>query len=261
MVKTALQEAKHHRQVRKNKARKKFHFCSQKMKQLIDDENNKDIPKDVLEIVSGVNIFTEDLVAEPSADPMICDPNIRLSKNELAFLRRGPRFMVRQELNINDYKTECERMIAIEKYDKIETEVDQDTDPDSPTDEDVTLTKAEKVIMAKSSLVYDKSNKSLDMGRLKATEYKFNKYVHLPKAENVTRESLHEVRRNRMSEIFMKAVGTIEGDDDSKKKVESNLSKQEQEGLKSLQSRVNKKELVVTETDKSRRFCVDSSKV
>ena len=52
------------------------------MKQLIDDANNKDIPKDVSEIVSGVNIFTEGLVAEPSTDPMICDANIRLSKNE-----------------------------------------------------------------------------------------------------------------------------------------------------------------------------------
>ena len=114
MVKATLQEAKHHRHVRKQKALKKFTLCEQKMKQLISDENLKDIPSDVLEIVSGVNVFKDELVAEPSADPMICDPSIVLSKNEMAFLRRGPKFMVRQELNINDYKTEIERMIAKE---------------------------------------------------------------------------------------------------------------------------------------------------
>ena len=38
--------------------------------------------------------------------------------------------------------------------------------------------------------------------------------------------------------------------------MKSNLSAAEQRGMKSLQERVKKGELVVTETDKSRRFCV-----
>ena len=80
----------------------------------------QDIPDDVREWIAGVNIFNENLVPEPSLGPMICDPNIKLSRSEMAFLKRGPGFMVRQELNSYDFKTEVEKMIAIEKYDKSE---------------------------------------------------------------------------------------------------------------------------------------------
>ena len=62
----------------------------------------------------------------------------------------------------------------------------------------------ERMITAKSSLIYDKATKSLDMGKLRATEYKFNKFVCLPKAESVEREALHEVRRNKMIELLHK---------------------------------------------------------
>ena len=43
---------------------------------------------------------------------------------------------------------------------------------------------------------------------------------------------------------------------DEEKKVDSNLSKLELLGMKSLQKRVKNGELIVTETDKSNRFCV-----
>ena len=81
----------------------------------------------------------------------------------------------------------------------------------------------------------------------------------MPKAESVDRESKHEVRRNMMLEVFSKATRkkfNNKGEKGMNKKIESNLSKLEQDGLKSLQKRVNNNEIIVTETDKSRRFCV-----
>ena len=86
VVRLALEKAKNHRIERKNKATKKFELCSKKMYQIIDEENFKDIPEDVLEIVKGVNVFNEELTAEPSMAPMVCDPTIRLDKCEMAFL-------------------------------------------------------------------------------------------------------------------------------------------------------------------------------
>ena len=311
IVKSAHEEARSHRHMKKIKATSKFEHCRQKMKRAIEHENFQDIPEEVREWISGVNIFNNELTPEPSIGPMICDPSIKISKNELAFLRRGPRFMVRQELNLYDFKTEVEKMIAIEKYDKMESDIHDKTQlsdvGNSPghdnSDVDVgkssmhnnsdvgnssahsnsdvgnssarelsmssvKVSEAERVITAKSSLIYDKATKSLDMGRLRATEYKFNKFVCLPKAENIEREALHEVRRNKMVELFEKATAKEnankrkkgnnkkEIDKERNSSVESNLSKAEQEGLKSLQKRVNNKEIVVTETDKSRRFCV-----
>ena len=43
---------------------------------------------------------------------------------------------------------------------------------------------------------------SLDLGRLRATDYKYNKYIHLPKPESVNRESVHEVRKDQMLSVF-----------------------------------------------------------
>ena len=262
VVKSTVKETRSHRVTRKLKASKKYILCDQKMKKIIDDENLQAIPEEVLNIVSGVNIFKSELTPEPSADPMVCDPSIKLSKCEMAFLRRGPRFMMRQDLNLNSFKTEIEKMVAKEKYDK--TNYDQ-LDGSSSTllsehkldsnssllsehklDSKHGLTREEKTLEAKANMVYDKSEKSLDMGRLKATEYKFNKYVHLPKAESVIRESLHEVRRSKMVEVFMRLTAKAmhnkrnkKGDKDTEeeRKIESNLSKFEQEGFKSLYKR------------------------
>ena len=167
-------------------------------------------------------------------------------------------------------------MIAKEKMDKTNSAVEDEGEDQ--------MSKEEKALTAKSNILYDKSDKSLDMGRFKATEYKFNKYIHLPKAESIERESLHEVRRNKMIDIF-KGVTKKPRSNESERSVgsknkcaersvsnkrtcversvssmstcvESNLSKKEQEGFKSLKKRVSNNEIVVTETDKSRRFCV-----
>ena len=64
----------------------------------IEKNNFSDIPVDAWEILKGVNLFCgENITPEPSVEPMICSPDIPLTKCELAFLMKGPRFMLRQE--------------------------------------------------------------------------------------------------------------------------------------------------------------------
>ena len=53
------------------------------------------LPAEVETMVNGVNIFVEEVEPERSVDPMIHDKAIKLSKSELAFLRKGSRFMFR----------------------------------------------------------------------------------------------------------------------------------------------------------------------
>ena len=50
--------------------------------------------------------------------------------------------------------------------------------------------------------------------------------------------------------MFKKIEGQLADEDTS------NLTKSEQRGLKSLRKRVNRGEVVVTETDKSKRYCI-----
>ena len=85
----------------------------------------KDIPWEAWEILQGVNLFSEkEITPEPSADPMICSPDISLNKNELAFLKRGPRFMMRQEMNEKDFRAELEKMTVKEKFNELPYSID-----------------------------------------------------------------------------------------------------------------------------------------
>ena len=43
---------------------------------------------------------------------MVCDSSIKLSDDEMAFVKRGPKYMVRSELEKNEFELEILKMIA-----------------------------------------------------------------------------------------------------------------------------------------------------
>ena len=51
---------------------------------------------------------------------------------------------------------------------------------------------------AKAAMVYLKSVKSLDLRKMKAADYKFNKHILIPKNKSAKREVLHEMRRHHL---------------------------------------------------------------
>ena len=57
------------------------------------------------------------------------------------------------------------------------------------------IQKAMEVEEARGRVTYDKSNKRLDMGNLRATDYKYNKHVQLLKPKDAYNEAKHELRR------------------------------------------------------------------
>ena len=160
----------------------------------------KDIPESVWDIVKGVNLFQGAVVdPEDSADPMVCSPEINLNESEMAFLKKGPRFMIRNESDIDGFKIEMEKMTVKEKM-GASSEGTLDTDESVVTE--TSLTEEAQNEAAKTAMVYNKSDKALDLGKMKATDYKYNKHVFLPKHETVERESLHDIRRTTMLEAF-----------------------------------------------------------
>ena len=72
-------------------------------------------------------------------------------------------------------------MVAKKKYYKVNIPTADETQ----MDQDNSLTRKENEISARANLVYDKSDKSLDMGRFKATEYKFNRYTFTYRSLNL----------------------------------------------------------------------------
>ena len=58
-------------------------------------------------------------------------------------------------------------------------------------------------------MVYSKENKGFDLGNMWASDYKFNKFVFLPKPKSVRKEALKEVRRREMISTYAKAADRI----------------------------------------------------
>jgi len=57
-------------------------------------------------------------------------------------------------------------------------------------------TEVEK-IEAQARMLYNKETKSLDMGNLRASDYKFNRFIHLPRPEEADRSNAqYKEKRN-----------------------------------------------------------------
>ena len=136
LIRSYMRDATVHKERHNERLSKKFKHCKKKMKinhDIVEKQMIDCLPSEVKEIASGVNIFQNDLLPERSADPMICDKSIKLSKSELAFLRKGPRFMARQAITENDFCTELNKMIVKDKYEQAD---DIDLDNSDATEDE-----------------------------------------------------------------------------------------------------------------------------
>ena len=82
------------------------------------NKNIKKIPAEASELLSGVNVFKDwqtELKPEYPVGPFICDSSIRRTENELLVLSRGPKFMVRENLSVDEFNIEVEKMICKRK--------------------------------------------------------------------------------------------------------------------------------------------------
>ena len=202
LIKRTLGKAANHRHNHIKKAKKKYTHCENKMQKDRDRGDFKDIPWEAWELLQGVNLFNgSQLSPEPKADPMICSPDISLSKDELAFLKRGPRFMMRQEMNEKEFRAELEKMTVKAKLNDLNN-IPTNDESSSSLDSSVSLTEEAERECAKAAMVYLKSEKALDLSKLKATDYKFNKHIYLPKHDSTEKEARHEARRLAMLEVF-----------------------------------------------------------
>ena len=115
MIKIFNAKVKKHKRLCTIKNIRKYELC--RAKQSIFNTTSK-APSETMEILEKVNIFESDLCPQDPGGPMICDSNIKLSKDELTLLSRGPRFMMCDkvtkesfcvELEKNDNKADLER--------------------------------------------------------------------------------------------------------------------------------------------------------
>ena len=187
--------------------------------------------------------------------PMVYDKSIVLSDDELKILSKGPKFAVRQKLVKESFKIELEKMSCKQKYSSGD-DLENST-ASAPSMCDDKSTPSMEWEERRSQLVYDFTEGSLEPRRLKATDYRFNRSVTLPKPSPATIEAKHELRKSESLLVFDKLVSTKQNSNSvTPFACKSNLSPSELRGLKSLQKRVASGNIVICESDKSAKLCV-----
>ena len=83
----------------------------------------KQAPPATVELLSEVNVFRNSetkLGKEKSLGPMICDDSLKFNSDEMKILSRGPKFMVRNELDLEDFNVELEKMLFKQRFDEMD---------------------------------------------------------------------------------------------------------------------------------------------
>ena len=203
----------------------------------LHEKSIRNAPKETSEFLSHVNVFCEDqnnLKPLDPETPFLCSKDIILSKNELKLLARGPNFMIRENLDLKSFEIEVEKSVVKQKYNNLFTDKDDCSDSDvtgmridpgtcartavrdseSKSDKikseinewEVNCDRIWEESSGSRSMIYNIKDKKLDLGNLRATNYKYNKSVYLPEAEKPDKETLHQFRRTEMMRIFSRAL-------------------------------------------------------
>ena len=208
-LKRMVGQTKHHKKTEDQRNMRKFTRLevSRDSKRTKEDRDNYKFPKGTSEMLSDLHAFNVEITPEKSQGPMICSKDIVLSEDEYAFLCKGPGFMLRDGFSREDFMLELELAITKRKFG--EEEVATGDEDEADTSKEKIDSKAEERIReqeAKCSMIYDKESKHLDIGNLKATGYKFNRYVSLPTTTDPRRETLHGIRREETKKILERVI-------------------------------------------------------
>ena len=244
------------RQNKKEEYEKRIKWLDRKYRKTAEYQKRVDLPW-WLERYKNCKIFSEacQMAGQAAKGPVIIEEEgkpIPFSDREKAALALGPKFCTFQEEDMEDFMTNVEICFAKYKWDKMGDE-DEDIEEDL-TDEEIKekerIDMEAAIIESEARTVFQKDGKNFDYSRKRATDIKQNTRVHLPKARSVEEEAALEALRQELIQGFKEHCK------EGGKQVDSNLTKEEKEGLESVRKRRKSGELVILPTDKSGRFCV-----
>ena len=190
---------------------------------------------------------------------------LEISENEKQVLALGPKFCVRKALSENDFEVELEECIAKIKWelmsqDEKDGEIISESDKNIMSilsdDEREEVEEWEEFQEASRRMVFQKEGGKFNYGRKRATDLKGNTMVVLPgQRKKFQDEANLEMLRAEFKGCFKEYVRKHCND---RGEQESNLTKGETVGLKSLKKRFKEGNIVILPTDKSGRFSIMS---
>ena len=176
-----------------------------------------------------------------------------MTEKERKILGMYPKFSVVQRLPRDALDLDVELANA-----KLRMQLKKEYDEKIEDEEEVEITEEEQdkldEMEAQCRQIFNPVDKVYDDRKRRVTDLKECSRVTLPKPLKENDEALIEIRRGVTRKIFEEYRDANCKKDQQK----SNLTKDEEEGLKSLMKKIQKKDILVLKTDKSGKFFVVS---
>ena len=246
----------------RNKFKDKIEHLNRKYRESKEDQARRIPPE--MALLGNLKIFDPvrfDQIEKEKYEVKIIG-DIELDEKEMQVLKLHPKFAVMPRLWEGGLDAE-EEMANSKLRMQISKELEEKKNRDAEEIADKTVEKEpseeERVQEieneARSRQVFNPVDKIFDERRRRVTDLKECSRITLPKPLPAIEEAKIELRRDVHKRIYDKYR---EENCSKQGEQRSNLTKEEQEGLKSLEKKIKEKKIIVIKTDKSSRFAVCS---
>ena len=244
-MKMLNQEEEHKKDQMTKKFKKKVEHIKSKYS---TDKNQEEFnPPDDLKEFSETIVFDKNKFENLKYDSYEVKTigDVELSRQEISVLKLHPKFCIAERISAVSFEHEQESAFA-----KLRMEFKKQEENQDLSEEEIQECEEYE---AKIRQVFDPEMKEYDSRRRRATDIKECNRVTLPKPLSAEDEAKLDLRRSSQAQIFK---DWLDKNTDKNNDQKPNLTPDEQEGLKSLQTRIKKGEIVVIKTDKSSKFAV-----
>ena len=189
--------------------------------------------RDAPDEIRGVTVADQEIPANFTSDPRIYG-GAEVSNDELSILSLPPNYALYGNIDQKECEIEVEKALAKARWSlkNQEREEEQETGNEQ-----------------RKRKVFDHETETFNFQEMRGTDLPFNKRITLPPPLNIDTE----VKLRTLGVNLKKAIEAA-----SQEKIDTNLSKQQSDGLRKLKERVKNREVVVFQTDKSGRFSIDT---
>ena len=211
--------------------------CAENYRKKIRHLRGKYMKKDetVPDEIDGIIVKDQEIPEEYASTPRLYG-GINLQSDEQSLLELPPKYATYEKVDKEHCQAEIEKSLAKTRWER-----KKDDDPRGNE-----LPREEKGW-------HDQRSKTIDFRKFRSTDLPFNSRIIVPPPlDNETEIALQNLKRNlnQCTERYVKSAGNH---------ATTNLTPEQQKGLESLVEKKKKKEIVIFETDKSKRFACDTT--
>ena len=212
--------------------------CATKQKKKLQHLRNKYKKKKVTipDEIEGITLKDQELTNEYSSAARTYG-GIELQENEQLLLALPPKYATYERVESESCEAEIEKTLAKLRWEEKRKEFEQEGN-EPPMDE---------------RRWHDIQTKTFDMRKFRSTDLPFNNRIYAPKPLDNEKETSLQNLKMKLNNCTSKYV-----EDAQRKKKEINLTMVQKQGLQSLKEKKEENEIVIFETDKSKRFACDS---